>query len=82
MNRDSVSALLIDFFSPEVEIGIELDGDSHFQVGAADYNQKRQPFIESFEILIVRFLNTEIYDNLDGMLELTGGVRLKRRGDR
>ena len=82
MNRDSVSALLIDFFSPEVEIGIKRDGDSHFQVGAADHDQKRQQLIESFGIRIVRFLNTEIYDNLDGMLELTGGVRLKRRGDR
>ena len=81
VSPDSVSALLVDFFSPEVEIDIELDGDSHFQVGAADYNQKRQQFIESFGIRIVRFLNTKIDDNLDGVLEAIGGEILKLHGE-
>ena len=61
---------MIDFFSVEIKLGFELDGESHFQPGAADYDQKRQQFIESLGIRIVRILNTEVYDNLDGVLEM------------
>jgi very-short-patch-repair endonuclease len=78
----SVGSFVVDFFSPEVKLGIELDGDSHFQVGVAEYDQKRQQFIESFGIRIVRFLNTEIYQNLDGVLEVIRTEILRGRGDR
>ena len=76
-----VGTFVIDFFSAELRLGIELDGDSHFRVGAVDYDRKRQQFIESFGIRIVRFLNTEIYENLDGVLEVIGGQILERRAE-
>ena len=75
----SVGSFVVDFFSPEVKLGIELDGDSHFQVGAAEYDQKRQQFVESFGIKILRFLNTEVYDNLDGVLEVIGEEIIRQR---
>jgi len=75
----SVGPFVIDFFSVEIKLGVELDGDSHFQPGAREYDRKRQEFIESFGIRIVRILNTEIYDNLDGLLEMIGREVLKRR---
>lgn len=68
----SVGSFVIDFFSVESKLGIELDGDSHFQPGAAEYDRNRQQFIESFGIRIVRILNTDVYDNLDGVLEMIG----------
>jgi very-short-patch-repair endonuclease len=68
----SVGAFVLDFYSPEIRLGIELDGDSHFQEGAREYDQERQAFIESFRIKIVRFLNSEIYENIDGVLESIG----------
>ena len=36
-------------------------------------------FGESFGIRIVRILNTEVYENLDGVLEMIGREVLKRR---
>jgi very-short-patch-repair endonuclease len=56
---------VIDFYSPE----IKLDGDTHFQEGRREYDRRRHAFIESFGIKVVRFLNVDIYDNLDGVLE-------------
>jgi Protein of unknown function (DUF559) len=55
---------------------------ANFQVGAREYDQKRQQFIESFGIRIVRVLNTDIYENLDGVLEKIGREVLNRRGRR
>ena len=48
----SVGSFVIDFFSVEIKLGIELDGDSHFQPGAPEYDSERQQFIESFGIRI------------------------------
>ena len=74
----SVGSFVIDFLSVEIKLGIELDGDSHVQPGAK-YNRKRQQFIESFGIRIVRILNTEVYENLDGVLEMIAREVLKGR---
>jgi very-short-patch-repair endonuclease len=52
-----VGAFVIDFYSPEIKLGIELDGDSHFEEGRREYDQRRQAFIESFGIRIIRFVN-------------------------
>jgi very-short-patch-repair endonuclease len=71
---------VIDFFSPEIKMGIELDGDSHFRPGAREYDRRRQEFIESFGIRLVRILNTDVYENLDGVLEMIGREIVERRG--
>ncbi len=68
----SVGPFVIDFFSPEVKLGIELDGDSHFEEGARAYDEKRTEFINSFGIRIMRFLNADVDENLDGVLEAIG----------
>ena len=75
----SVGSFVIDFFSVEIKLGIELNGDSHFQPGAPEYDWKRQQFIESFGIRIVRILNKEVYDNLDVVLEMIGREVVKGR---
>ena len=75
----SVGSIVIDFYSVEVKLGIELDGDSHFETGAREYDEKRRHFIESFGIRIVRVLNTEIYKNLDGVTEMIGREVMDRR---
>src|SRR5208337_775018 len=71
----SVGSFVIDFFSVE----IKLDGESHYQPGTADYDKKRQQFIESFGIKILRILNTDVYENLDGVLEMIGTEVVERR---
>jgi very-short-patch-repair endonuclease len=75
----SVGSFVIDFFSAEIKLGIELDGDSHFHDGSREFDQKRGQFIESFGIKVVRILNSEVYQNLDGVLEMIGREVLRRR---
>ncbi len=75
----SVGSFVIDFFSVEIKLGIELDGESHYQPGAPEYDRKRQQFFETFGIKIVRIVNTEVYENLDGVLEMIGREIVERR---
>ena len=65
----SIGPYILDFYCPALKLAIEVDGGSHFQDGVSQYDAKRQAFIESLGIKVVRFLNTDIYDNLDGVLQ-------------
>ena len=68
-NQYSVDRFVLDFYSPELKLAIEIDGESHFLEGAAQYDQERQIFIESTGIKFLRFTNTDVYENLNGVLE-------------
>ncbi|GAX35478.1 endonuclease domain-containing protein [Nodularia sp. NIES-3585] len=65
----SVDRFVIDFYSAELKLAIEIDGDSHFQDGAAEYDQAKQEFMESVGIKFIRFTNNDVYGNLSGVLE-------------
>ena len=64
----SVGPYVIDFYCPALSLAVEIDGDSHFQ---RDSNDKpRQDYIENFGISFLRFTNEEVYNNLEGVLEV------------
>lgn len=65
----SVDQYVIDFYSPALKLAIEIDGESHFQPGAQEHDAARQKYIEVFGIEFLRFTNSDIYENLDGVIE-------------
>ncbi|MBN3950917.1 MAG: DUF559 domain-containing protein [Nostoc sp. NMS7] len=65
----SVDKFVIYFYSSEFKLAIEIDGESHFQEGAAEYDKARQEFIQSAGIKFIRFSNNDVYANLSGVLE-------------
>jgi very-short-patch-repair endonuclease len=69
-NQYSVEQFVLDFYSPEIKLAIEIDGESHFQEGAAHYDKERQIFIEPTGINFLRFTNNQVYENLNGVLEI------------
>ena len=68
-NQYSVDRFVLDFYSPEIKLAIEIDGESHFQEGVAQYDEERQVFIESAGIQFLTFTNQDVYENLNGVLE-------------
>ena len=64
-----VGSFVVDFYCTELKKAIEIDGDSHFEEGAQEYDPERQAFIESVGIRFLRFTNDEVYGNLEGVLE-------------
>ena len=65
----SIGPYIVDFYAPKPKLAIELDGESHFVVGALQRDQVRQKFIESADITVLRFTNCDIYDRLEGVIE-------------
>ena len=66
----SVGPYVVDFYCPTLKLAIELDGDSHYRDGAQENDARRQKYIESFQIQALRFLNDEIFENLDGVWQV------------
>jgi very-short-patch-repair endonuclease len=66
----SISAFVIDFYAPELKLALEIDGDSHFVEGAQAYDYEREAFLKDKGVKILRFTNSQVYENLDGVLEV------------
>jgi very-short-patch-repair endonuclease len=69
LRQYSVDRYVLDFYCPKLRLAIEVDGESHFVEGAEEYDRERQQYIEALGIKFLRFLNTEIYQNLQGVLQ-------------
>ncbi|MFZ2322098.1 MAG: endonuclease domain-containing protein [Ignavibacteriaceae bacterium] len=59
----SIDQFVIDFYSPELKLAIELDGNVHDDNDQKIYDVKRQEFIEAFGITFLRLTNTELLEN-------------------
>ena len=65
----SVGPFIIDFYCIDARLAVELDGDSHFTPEAKLKDAERDRYIRSFGIRVLRFTNTDIYENMDGVIE-------------
>ena len=64
----SVNQYIMDFYCPQVKLGIEVDGSSHFRESDIRSDEKRTLHMKTYGIQIIRFTNNEIYENLEGVL--------------
>ena len=61
----SVERYVIDFYSPELKLAIELDGSVHDLPENKLYDEERQKFLEALGITFLRFQNEEFVNNGD-----------------
>ena len=61
-----IGKFIADFASNNPKLVIELDGDTHAM--QASYDEKRTQFLESQGYKVIRFSNSEIMGNMDGVL--------------
>ncbi len=64
----SISKYVVDFYCPRKKLAIEVDGPTHFSLQAMEYDIKRQALIESFGIRVIRVTNTDVYENIRGVI--------------
>jgi very-short-patch-repair endonuclease len=67
--QHSVGPYVLDFYCPAHKLAIELDGDTHFNDEAEEYDKNRTNYLNSMGIKELRFLNTDVFQNLDGVSE-------------
>lgn len=68
LRQYGVERFILDFYCPKVRVAIELDGHSHTGSGAVR-DQERDAILESYNIMVVRFWNQDVLENVDDVLE-------------
>jgi very-short-patch-repair endonuclease len=61
----SIGTYIVDFYSPENKLAVEIDGSSHDKTESIEYDKNRQEEIETLGIRVVRFTNKNVLTNID-----------------
>ncbi|CAN5404858.1 hypothetical protein BH09CHL1_BH09CHL1_18260 [soil metagenome] len=64
-----IGTYVLDFWIPSLRIAIEIDGDIHLEADVSANDSSRTEWLESRGILVVRFTNAEILDDLERVLQ-------------
>jgi very-short-patch-repair endonuclease len=67
--QHSIDAYIVDFYAPSCKLAVEVDGDSHFTAQAVGYDAQRTAHLARFGIEVLRFANTEVFENIEAVLE-------------
>jgi len=62
-----IGSFIVDFYCAEVALLLEIDGETH--LGKETLDQQRQRWLEERGYRVIRFWNTDVYDNLEVILE-------------
>ena len=65
--QHSLDKFILDFYAPEIKLGIELDGSSHIE--SQEYDALRTEYISYQGIKIMRFWNREVENNLEKVIK-------------
>ncbi|MDF0488227.1 DUF559 domain-containing protein [Sphingomonas sp. H39-1-10] len=62
-----IGSYIVDFACRSIKLAVELDGSQH--IDAVAYDDSRTLFIESLGWRVLRFWNSEVRENADGVAE-------------
>jgi very-short-patch-repair endonuclease len=66
--QHSMGPYVLDFFCPAEALAVELDGSAHDSAAANERDERRDAFLASLKIRVVRFENRHVMENLEGVL--------------
>lgn len=64
----SIGRYVVDFYSPELKLVVEVDGGYHKSQDMKEYDPIRQEFIESLGLKVLRFSDEEVAKSLTKVL--------------
>ena len=63
-----IAGYIVDFYCEEARLAVELDGGGHAAVGQFRYDRVRTELLGRVGVRLLRFWNTDVMENLDGVL--------------
>ena len=65
----SIGNYILDFYCPQYKLCIEIDGESHNNSTSDEYDATRTEFLNKQQVKVIRFENSDIWNNLENVLE-------------
>jgi len=66
--QHSVELYILDFYCPQSKLAVELDGDHHYTTEAHHYDKRRDSFLQTLGIRVLRFENDDVFNKLPDIL--------------
>ena len=57
----SIGPYIVDFYCPSEKMVLELDGDAHFSAGGYEYDLRRDKYLNSLGLKVIRFENEDVF---------------------
>jgi len=67
--QHEIGSYIVDFFCPERSFAIEIDGDVHATESQQTKDLKRENYLKSLGLQVIRYTNDQVINNFDGVLE-------------
>ena len=67
--QHGIGRYIVDFYCAELNLVIEIDGDSHFSDEGKEKDIIRDAFMEALGIKVLRFTNEEVMKQTESVLE-------------
>ena len=64
-----IKNFILDFYSSKLLLGVEIDGDSHFEPKNERYDKKRTLLVGQYYIKVIRYTNKDVMENIEGVYE-------------
>lgn len=64
-----IDEFVLDFYCPKYKLAIEIDGAQHLTKDIKDYDKMRTNYLQSKDIKVIRFLNSEIRNNKERVIK-------------
>ena len=58
---------ILDFYCAAHKLAIEVDGAQHYESDAINYDLKRDEYLSSIGVSVIRYSNNDINTNFDGV---------------
>ncbi len=68
--QEGIKNYVVDFYCPACMLAVEIDGETHWSDEEIEKDRKRQKDIEDLGVLFLRFTNRDVYENLEGVLQM------------
>ena len=80
-NQKVIGNYIVDFYCKQVRLSIELDGSQHYIKRHIEYDLARSTYLDICGIKELRFPNSDIWNNFEGVCEKIHNEVQKRRND-
>jgi len=62
-----IGSYIVDFYSAEAKLVIELDGSQHFESDGQETDRKRDAYLNGLGLSVLRYTNLDINQNFEGV---------------
>ena len=63
-----IGEYIVDFYSPEIKLVIEIDGESHYNQQEIEKDKTRDLYLHGLGLKVLRFTNLEVMENIEGVI--------------